>query len=339
MSATTSEVRALPSVSVLLPAWNEASMLDRCLTALLAINWPGLEVILCAGGDDGTAAIAAAFASAHPDRITLLEQRAGEGKQAALRRCFACSHGEMIYLTDADCIVPADTFRQVVLAVADGCAAAATGTADPLPEQVDNPWVRHQWATVRAVDRGRSDQAAGLLGRNCAVRRAAVEAAGGFQDSVRIGTDYHLAKVVLSQGGRIRFVPAPVRTPYAEGIGDYLGQQSRWLRNILVHGPRFRDYAEMRAVARTVALGAGLLVWPLGWRWTRLPGIGIWLAAIAWMTRVRVRQQQALVDETGIRALPPRTVVGRAVIYSFVDLVAWARPLADLVIPGRRLRW
>src|SRR5690606_13618117 len=64
--------RALPSVSVLLPAWNEASTLGRCLDSLLAIPWPDLEIILCAGGNDGTVEIAKRYAAAHPDRIVFL---------------------------------------------------------------------------------------------------------------------------------------------------------------------------------------------------------------------------------------------------------------------------
>src|SRR6266545_682146 len=62
---------ARPSVSVLLPAWNEAVMLRRCLDSILAIDWPKLEVVLCAGGNDGTLEIANRYAADYPERIIL----------------------------------------------------------------------------------------------------------------------------------------------------------------------------------------------------------------------------------------------------------------------------
>ena len=40
MNADETSVHELPSVSVLLPAWNEAKMIGRCLDSLLAIDWP-----------------------------------------------------------------------------------------------------------------------------------------------------------------------------------------------------------------------------------------------------------------------------------------------------------
>ncbi|HEY8448057.1 MAG TPA: glycosyltransferase [Thermomicrobiales bacterium] len=331
--------RALPSVSVLLPAWNEASTLGRCLDSLLAIPWPDLEIILCAGGNDGTVEIAKRYAAAHPHRIVFLEQRPGEGKQAALRRCYECSRGEVIYLTDADCVIPAETLERMVRAVASGESDAATGPAEPLPEQRHRAWIRHQWATIRAVDRQRPPEATGILGRNCAVRRAAVEATGGFTEPVAIGTDYHFAKRLLSAGMTIRFVSAPVQTHFAESIGDYLGQQSRWLRNILVHGPRFGDRAEVAAIIKTVSLGTGLLFWPLTWRWTRLPGIGLWALTLGWMTKARLRQQRSLEAEMGLRRSGEVSLLVSSALFSLVDLVAWARPAFDLLSPKRRLRW
>jgi hypothetical protein len=332
---------ARPSVSVLLPAWNEAVMLRRCLDSILAIDWPKLEVVLCAGGNDGTLEIANRYAADYPERIILLRQNAGEGKQHALRRCFERSQGELIYLTDADCVVPAETLGRMVAAVGPGGSDAATGPAEPLPEQRECAWIRHQWATVRAVDRERTPDATGILGRNCAIRRSGVEAAGGFRETVAIGTDYHLAQRLLAAGKTIRFVPAPVQTRYAEEIGEYLGQQSRWMRNIIIHGPRFGDRteAEVKAVTKTLVLGVGILAWPLTWRWTRFPGIGLWTLLICWMTRARLKQQRRLEMEAELRPTRAVSAVFRAVLYSFVDLIAWARPVADLLRANRKLRW
>jgi glycosyltransferase involved in cell wall biosynthesis len=132
-----------PSVSVLVAAWNEARLIERCLDSLLAIDWPELEIVVCAGGNDITYDLALQYAS---DQIIVLEQRPGEGKQAALRKCFAESRGEIIYFTDADCLVNEQSIRAVISPILSGEFLAATGHSVPLPEQESNNLVRFQWA-------------------------------------------------------------------------------------------------------------------------------------------------------------------------------------------------
>ncbi|CCF83166.1 glycosyltransferase [Nitrolancea hollandica] len=323
-----------PSVSVLLPAWNDAAMIGRCLESLLAIDRPDLEIIVCAGGEDGTLDVARRYAG---ERVIVLEQYPGEGKQGALRRCFAHSRGDIIYLTDADCVVPPDVFDAVIGPVADGDVLAATGTSRPLAEQSAAPFALFQWSILDAVEQNRPVESTGLLGRNCAASRAAVIEAGAFAEPVPIGTDYHLAKALLARGEHIRFVPAAVETPYPTSPLAFLRQQSRWLRNIFLHGPRYGDNAEIRACARTVALGAGFYLWPLSWRWTRLPGLLIWLTGLTALVALRVRYARALSARRGV-VLGPAYYL-RLPWYTLLDVAAWVWPLVDAVSRRRRLRW
>jgi hypothetical protein len=324
-------------VSVLLPAWNEAPMLGRCLDSLLAITSPNLEIIVCAGGTDGTSEIARQYATANPGRVNVLEQVPGEGKQSALRRAYRCSRGEVIYLTDADCVIPAETLRALVGAIGRDGVDAATGPTHPLPEQRDVPWIRHQWATTHAVDRTRGRESTGLHGRNCAVRREAIEAAGAFTEDVRIGTDYHLAQRLLAAGRTIYFVPAPVETMFETSVPGHAAQQSRWMRNILVHSGEAPDRADVMSVARSMVLGAGLLAWPLTWRRTKLAGLLLWLVPMVWMTRVRLQQDRQLAGDFELQ--PLHADARRAALFSLADLYVWTRPLIDLLSPNRRFRW
>src|SRR5918999_246757 len=78
-------------------------------------------------GNDGTWGIAEQAAEAHPQQITLIAQRAGEGKQGALRDCLTRARGNILYLTDADCVVPPDTLQRLAKVIAEGEADAATG--------------------------------------------------------------------------------------------------------------------------------------------------------------------------------------------------------------------
>src|SRR4029077_16669562 len=77
-----------PRVSFLVPAWNEAGTIERCLQGVNQLTYPDLEVIVCAGGEDGTYALATRQAG---QRIHVIQQQLGEGRQHALQRCFEAS--------------------------------------------------------------------------------------------------------------------------------------------------------------------------------------------------------------------------------------------------------
>ena len=61
---------AAPSVSVIVPARNEAMNIGQCLTSLLGAEYPDLEVVMVDDrSEDGTGAIAAAIAERSGGRL------------------------------------------------------------------------------------------------------------------------------------------------------------------------------------------------------------------------------------------------------------------------------
>ena len=99
----------LPSLSVLIPARNEESVIRACVQSLLAQEYSGsLEVlVLDDRSEDATGQIVSEIA-ATDSRVKLLN--GGEllpgwkGKPNALRQLAAVANGEIILLTDADCV-------------------------------------------------------------------------------------------------------------------------------------------------------------------------------------------------------------------------------------------
>src|SRR3954447_8691876 len=79
----------LPSLTLLIPAYNEADVIRRKLTNALTLTYPRgrLEImVIDDGSDDGTASIVREFT----DRgVTLIQQPQRGGKIAAMNRGFA----------------------------------------------------------------------------------------------------------------------------------------------------------------------------------------------------------------------------------------------------------
>src|SRR5262245_55148737 len=80
-----------PRVSALVAAWNEARGIAEHIGSFLALSYPNIELILCAGGPDGTFELASRHAD---ERVIVLDQHPGEGKQHSLARCLEHATGE-----------------------------------------------------------------------------------------------------------------------------------------------------------------------------------------------------------------------------------------------------
>lgn len=323
----------LPKVSVLLPAWCERAMISDCIESFLTLSYPNKELIVCAGGDDGTFESAAAHRG---ESVVVIEQQAGEGKQRALQRCFEIASGEIIFLTDADCLLDDSSFTRTLVPLILEGENVATGTSRPLQRQLSNPFVLYQWCIDSYVAARYPEFVTGVLGRNCAVRREALERIGGFKAGVRTGTDYHMAKLLLRQGYRIRYVrDSVIQTEYPETFRSYWRCQSRWLRNLMVHGPAFGAYNEMVMALRTSLVGLAMLMLPFVSVVVGPIILAIWgvLLGYAFLSRLRYIHFTRLYYEVEI---PIKQYV-LIPVYTFVDFIGWAMPLFDLLV--RRYEW
>lgn len=102
-----------PRVSVIVPVYNKAQTLGRCLTSLCGQNFDDFEIILV---DDGSAdeslKVAKAFAE-RDGRIRIISQaNAGAGK--ARNRGLSESRGAYVCFVDADDYVSSDYIRQML---------------------------------------------------------------------------------------------------------------------------------------------------------------------------------------------------------------------------------
>ena len=325
----------LPLVSVLVAAWNEAAHINRHIESFLALRYPNKELVLCAGGNDGTLDLAYAYAG---PQVELLPQAPGEGKQRALARSFHQARGEVIFLTDADCELADEPFERTLWPVIGYGEQVATGSSRPFAEQMTDPFAFTQAATQTYSAMHGPRYAPGILGRNCAVRRVLLDETEALDAAAPTGTDYVLAKMLNAAGIRIRQVPeSRMLTDFPSRAHEYVRQQRRWLRNVVLHGRRFGARDEMRAALRTSLVGmAMLLLLPLGL--LLLPWlIVVWsvLVAQALFARLRYLVFAGAVLNGSVRSA---YVMWQAPLL-LLDLLAWTQPMADYVWQRNRWVW
>jgi cellulose synthase/poly-beta-1,6-N-acetylglucosamine synthase-like glycosyltransferase len=328
------QLESTPKVSVLVAAWNEADIIREHVESFLRLRYPNKELILCAGGDDGTHEIACQYAA---EQVVVLEQRPGEGKQRALQRCLRSALGEIIFLTDADCILNDDSFTAMLEPIVHEGEAVATGTCKPLAKQQQHSFVVYQWGIQLYGLAQTGVYSPGLQGANCAVLRIALETSGALDGVVSTGTDYHLARQLLHGGFRIRAVPgSSVETEYPERLEDYVGRQSRWVRNLILHGRAHGDHFHTCHALLTGMIGMAGLLLPLGGvllGWTAW-SVWLWLVAHSLMARLRY---MGLAHSLGV-TVPLATLV-QLPVFLGADWLAAARALVEALIPNLRWQW
>ncbi|MEX2426189.1 MAG: glycosyltransferase family 2 protein [Thermomicrobiaceae bacterium] len=332
---TPRELPDYPKVSVLVAAWNEARHVDNHIDSFLALSYPTIELIICAGGTDDTLRRARKYAS---ESVIVIEQGPGEGKQKALARCLEYASGEIIYLTDADCVFRDDTLISAIAPLIIEGEHAATGSSRPLDYQREMLLPSHLWASEVVVGMRHGRYIDGLLGRNAAVTRDALNNVGGLDFPAPTGTDYHLARRLAANDIAIRYVgTSVVRSEYPETIGEYRSKQSRWLRNLLIYGAQYGAKDDVASTRRTVTTGLIMTLMPLSAIVVGRIALVTWGILLIHAVCARVRYMLLAVRLDG-RAMSPRYSIAVSFI-TLLDFIVWALPAVEMLDSRRRTQW
>lgn len=196
------------NISVVIPAYSAESTLAECLRACLAQTHTPVEIIVVDDGStDRTAEIAKEF-----DVQYVHQENAGPA--AARNHGARLATGEIIALTDADCIPEANWLEELVKGfdaenvVAVGGTYGIANASSPLARMI------HEEIRVRHEKFGDTVDFLGSF--NVAYKRDAYLAVGGFDESFRAasGEDNDLAYRLHDNGGIMRFVPEAVVNHY-----------------------------------------------------------------------------------------------------------------------------
>jgi len=113
-----------PSVTLIIPAFNEAAAIAEKLDSVLALTYPRgqLQVLVADdGSDDGTADIVRDY---QVEGVELLSYASRRGEVTVMNETVLQAEGETVIYTDADVHCPPDSLQRIVRHFADtsvGC--------------------------------------------------------------------------------------------------------------------------------------------------------------------------------------------------------------------------
>ena len=130
----------LPTVSVIIPAYNEGLLVRQAILSAAASRYPTdrLEIIAIddgSGDDTWPHILAAARQARQRVRVTTLRQPTNQGKRRALYLGFARARGDVFVTMDSDSVLERDSLRNAVTPLvrdpAIGCVAGCVQVLNP----------------------------------------------------------------------------------------------------------------------------------------------------------------------------------------------------------------
>lgn len=222
-------VGPLPSVSVVVPAYNESAGIAATIRSLVATDYPGLEILVVDdGSDDDTAAVASALGL---PGVRVVRQ-ANAGKPAALNTGIGLATGEILVLVDADTVFAPDALH----ALARAFGAPEVGAVSGNTKVANRDGLLGRWQHLEYVVGFNLDRRAfavmdcittvpGAIG---AFRRAALDDVGGVPADT-LAEDTDLTMAVARAGWRVEYEQAAVAwTEVPSTMRQLWKQRYRW---------------------------------------------------------------------------------------------------------------
>ncbi|MFZ5921686.1 MAG: glycosyltransferase family 2 protein [Chloroflexota bacterium] len=212
----------MPSVSIIVPCYNERQTIGLLLSAIYAQTYPRseMEVVIADGlSSDGTREAISRFAETHPGLPVRVADNAARTIPSGLNEAIRASTGEIVIRLDAHSSPYPDYVARSVEALEAGKGENVGGVWEIRPQ--DEGWQAQSIAVAAGHPLGVGD----ALYRHAtsaayvdtvpfgAFRRRLIEQVGFFDETLLTNEDYEFNARILQTGGRIWLDPA-IRSVY-----------------------------------------------------------------------------------------------------------------------------
>jgi poly-beta-1,6-N-acetyl-D-glucosamine synthase len=224
-----------PSVSIIMPVYNESKLIGQVLERLFALDYPDYEILVIDDGSSDNTFLHAMLAARNVQqpRVRILPKPNG-GKSDALNHGLSLAGGEIVVCIDGDAVLDPLALKLVIAHFDTPAVGAVAGNVRV--SNRDTAWGVFQ-ALEYALGLGlmkRAQSAAGAVaivpGPLGAFRKEAVARAGGY-DHDTFAEDFDLTLKLLEDGWQVIYESrACVFTEAPETLMQLMKQRYRWSR-------------------------------------------------------------------------------------------------------------
>lgn len=283
------EMKKWPYVSVIIPVYNDAKRLQRCLRALEAQTYPSdrYEVIVVDNASDKSIEpIVARFPHAKAE----FEQQ--KGSYAARNKGIEAADGEVLAFTDSDCVPAPQWIKAGVSRLVEDANIGAVGGRIIMSFKEGQPTPVELVDAITSLNQEKNCSQGYAVTANVFARQSMVEKIGTFDTRLKSGGDVEWTRRISTLGCAVVFeedaaVEHPARYRYqdlrkkklrvSKGYHDMQTIQgypfSAWLKDVMrFMKPPVRTLYRIMSDERLPAFSERLRA---SWVFTRIWGIGV----------------------------------------------------------------
>ncbi len=233
-----SDLKDLPLVNIIIPAWKEGKLFEDCLLSITKLNYPYLKVIISAGGNEETIQIVNSFKKFK--NFIILKQKPG-GKMKALNDCLKYVSEGIIYSIDADVILNNEILIRMLYPLVNINQYVTAGSVRPLKFQENIDIVKYMLINrntnfrIKFSRLGRAD----ISGPNSCFKYEVIEKVGNFlDDKLFLASDRFRGPLIFSKGYKIYWLTdyrGKIFTYFPDSLKKYFLQEFRWRINSLTN--------------------------------------------------------------------------------------------------------
>jgi len=229
---------SLPPVSIIVPAYNEGTVLGAAIDALLRIDYPTFEIIVVDdGSSDDTLATARQWEGLHGGVEVRVVAKANGGKATALNAGIAQSRFDFVFCMDADSTIAPDSLRAAMPHFRDENVGAVAGNVKVVNRE---NWLTKLQALEYIEGLNMPRRAQGFIAAVNIVpgpvglfRIEALQEVGGY-DTDTFAEDADLTLKLSAAGWKIVYEENAIAwTQAPRRVLDLVQQRYRWTRGIL----------------------------------------------------------------------------------------------------------
>lgn len=236
------EPSSFPSLSVLLPAFNEEDTIAKSIESILDQNYPQdkIQIIVV---NDGSTDSTEEIAGEYEDDITLISQE-NQGKGAALNTGMEEADGDLVVVQDADSVIQPDAYHMMVGHFEDEDVGGVIAGIKPLETNTMVKKLQEMEYLLGILYRKLMSVIDTLYvtpGALSIYRRDLIEDLGRF-DEQNLTEDLEIALRVRKHNYTVKMsAPAITRTEFPATLRELMHQRVRWYRGLFSNTMKYKE--------------------------------------------------------------------------------------------------
>ncbi|MBU4246630.1 MAG: glycosyltransferase [Nanoarchaeota archaeon] len=237
----------IPSVSVIVPAYNEEESIGKTLESLMNLDYPKdlLEIIVVNDGSkDKTQNIAEGFMQKeHHFKLLLINQK-NLGKGAALNEGIKRAKGDFVACLDADSMVRSDTLKEMMRYFYEGDIAAVS----PLMKVYQPKTILQRLQALEYLLYGflkcifsSMNSIHVTSGPFSIYRKSAIQKIGGFDEKTIVEDQEICYRIQRNHYKILQSTTGEVLTIAPKNLSELYNQRCRWFKGSVITIYQYRD--------------------------------------------------------------------------------------------------